>query len=429
MRFLSGLFIPIIRNPQLGLICAMNVFVMSGVGLVAPILSVYASTFSASATLAGMIITLFGVGRLIVNLPAGFLSQRCGKRVFLMTGPVILVIGAVGAALAGSLTTLIVCRFVQGLGSGIYMTIAQSMMAEISTSQERGRTMALHQSAILVGTAIGPMAGGLIAGRFGLAAPFWAYAVVCVVAAVLAFFITEPPAPSGNSSEDREATHPIRRPGSRRLFTSRVFTLICVVNFGVFFTRTAAQWQLIPLLASSRFDMHVGMIGLLLTAQSLANFAVLPITGMMVDRFGARPLTIISAIIIAASLVVIAFGTSPLWLWAGMIVLGLGGGLNAPSIAAYATDVAPADSYGPAMGLMRTWGDAGFVLGPILVGSLADFASVGTTGGLLANALLVAAAGIAVLSIGAGSPALVSPAETTLFNDRRQRVSINRARG
>ncbi|MCQ8783599.1 MFS transporter [Mangrovibrevibacter kandeliae] len=428
MRLISRLLLPVIRQPQLGLICAMNVFVMSGVGLVAPILSLYASTFSASVTLSGMIITLFGVGRLIVNLPAGFLFQRHGKRILLMAGPVILVFGAVGAALAGTLTTLILFRFIQGLGSGIYMTIAQSTIAEISTPQNRGRTMALHQGAILVGTAIGPAVGGFIAGQLGLAAPFWAYAAVCVVATLLATQITEPVRLS-EPSEGRATAPPAARDSGRGLFTDRVFVLICLVTFGVFFTRTAAQWQLIPLLATMRFDMQIGSIGLLLTVQALSNFAVLPVTGMLVDRFGARPVTIASAILIAVSLVVVAFCTSAIWLWAGMIALGLGGGLNAPAVAAYAADVAPADRYGPAMGLMRTWGDAGFVLGPILVGSLADFASMGTTGGLVANSLLVAGAGIALL-LGGGRPAArtLHP-QSTPFNGRPQTVGMQQAGG
>ena len=145
------------------------------------------------------------------------------------------------------------------------------------------------------------------------------------------------------------------------------------------------------------------MIGILLTVQSLSNFVVLPGTGMLVDRFGARRLTVLSALVVAFSLAMIAFGSGQIWMWTGMAVLGIGGGLNAPSIVAYAADVAPHGSHGPAMGLMRTWGDAGFVIGPILVGSLADFASVSSTGGLLVNSLLVASAGSALLLIGRGA--------------------------
>ncbi|WP_319518584.1 MFS transporter [uncultured Martelella sp.] len=423
MRLLSRYFDPFARNPQLIIVCAMSVFVMSGVGLVAPILSVYANTFSASATLAGMIITLFGVGRLIINLPAGLMSQWCGKRALLIAGTIILVIGAIGAALAQTLTMLVVSRFVQGIGSGIYMTIAQAMMAQIAAPEERGRTMALYQSAILIGTGIGPMVGGMLAGHFGLSAPFWAYAVVCTGAAILAFFLVEPKdVAMENAGQPGERQ---RKAGvNRKLFMDRTFFFIGLVSFGIFFTRTASQWTLVPLIAATRYDMNIGMIGLLLTVQSLSNFLVLPITGSMVDRFGARPLTIISALIIAASLLMVGFGPSPAWLWAGMVILGIGGGINAPSIVSYAADIAPSQSYGPAMGLLRTWGDAGFVTGPIVVGTLADAGGIGPHGGIVANSLLMTVAGIALLMIGRSAspinePVIRKPIEETSYARKR----------
>ncbi len=404
MTFLFRYFGPFAQNPQLALICATSVFVMSGVGLVAPILSMYAATFSASAALAGMIITLFGVGRLLINLPAGLLSRRYGKRALLIAGPVILLVGAIGAALASTLETLVLFRFVQGIGSGIYMTMSQALMAQVAAPNERGRIMSLYQSGLLVGTGLGPMVGGFLAAQFDLTAPFWAYAVVCVIATLLACLVAEPTEPT-EPTDTNAASSGDKKP-IRMLFADREFLLICFVNFGVFFTRTASQWQLIPLLATDEDNMSVGTIGLLLTTQALANFIILPISGAMIDRFGAKPISVLSAMTMAAGLLVIAFAPTAIWIWGGMAVLGIGGGLNAPALTSYAADIAPAGTVAPAMGLMRTWGDAGFVLGPIIAGSLVDLSSFGTIGGLLANAVLIAGGGIIMLLLARPQPSL-----------------------
>lgn len=392
---LTQFFSPLRQYPQLAVMLMLSTFVMSGVGLVSPILSVYAATFSASATMAGMIITLFGIGRLMVNLPAGLLSQRFGQRPLLIVGPAVLVGGSVAAALAGNLDVLLAARFVQGVGSGIYMTVSSAMIATLARSSERGRLMALYQSGILLGTGLGPALGGLIASHFGYTAPFWAYAIVCGIALLIAWFSVESAAPRDDDMERQYRTETVRAENTRALIVNPLFLFICLINFGVFFTRTASQWQAIPLLAHDHYGMGVDVIGLALSMLAVMNFLTLPLTGSLIDRYGARVVTIISTLVTAFSLFLIAFADGIFWLWLGMALLGIGGGLNGPSTAAYAAEIAPSRLYGPAMGLLRTWGDAGFVLGPILIGLLADFGSVGSTGGLIVNAVLMAFAGLA----------------------------------
>ncbi len=391
MRFLQ----PLRDHPQFAVMVVVTTFVMSGVGMVSPILSVYAATFSASATMAGMIITLFGVGRLIINLPAGILSQRFGEKPLLMAGPLILVIGSLVAAGASNLELLLVARFVQGLGSGIYMTVATAAIATMAPRSERGRMMALYQGGMLIGTGLGPAFGGVVAHHLGYTAPFWAYAVVCSVALVIVWLSLRAPDAAPPHESEAPADEAVQATTTRTLLVDPLFLVVCLINFGVFLTRTASQWQAIPLLAHERYHMGVDVIGFALTLLAAMNFLTLPLTGTLVDRFGARRVTFLSTLVTALSLLVIAFGDSRAWLWAGMALLGIGGGLNGPATAAYAAEIVPSRLYGPAMGLLRTWGDAGFVFGPILVGMLADFGSVGAAGGLIANAVLMTGAGLA----------------------------------
>jgi MFS family permease len=399
---------PLWRNPQIAAMMALTTFIMSGVGLVSPILSVYAATFSASATMAGMIITLFGVGRLIVNIPAGLLSQRFGHRPLLMAGPLILVVGSIAAALATSLDVLLAARFVQGIGSGIYMTVSSATIATLAAPSERGRLMALYQGGMLLGTGLGPAIGGVLATHFGYSAPFWAYAGVCTVALAIAWWSSDLPGSSHIGSGEPVTADP--KVSARSALRQPVFLLACLINFGVFFTRTASQWQAIPLLAHERYGMGVDKIGLALTLLAAMNFLTLPLTGTLIDRYGARRVTFASTMVTALSLAWIGLGEGVHMMWIGMAMLGVGGGLNGPATAAFAAEIVPIRQYGPAMGLMRTFGDAGFVVGPILIGAMADLGSVGPVGGLLANAVLMAVAGLVFASVRANAPPLVLPA-------------------
>jgi multidrug resistance protein len=418
LRHISPFLSPLWRNPQISAVVILTTFIMSGVGLVSPILSVYASTFSASATMAGMIITLFGVGRLVINLPAGLLSQRIGHRPLLIAGPFILVVGSIVAALATDLETLLFARFVQGIGSGIYMTISSAAIATMAQPGERGRLMALYQGGMLLGTGLGPAIGGFLASHFGYSAPFWAYALVCIIALAIAWSSVNRQA---NALEEAELA-PVETPAaSQAVLRDTSFLLACVINFGVFFTRTASQWQAIPLMAHERYNMGVDKIGLALTMLAAMNFLTLPLTGALVDRYGARRLTFASTIVTAVALVWIALGEGVHMLWAGMALLGIGSGLNGPATAAYAAEIIPVRQYGPAMGLMRTFGDAGFIVGPILIGTLADLGSIGPAGGLLANAALMTLAGLVfVLVRGSGTSVSLSPEGRPTNHDNKK---------
>ena len=73
-------------------------------------------------------------------------------------------------------------------------------------------------------------------------------------------------------------------------------------------------------------------------------------------------------------------------------LLALGTTVVGPAPAAYTADIARPELYGLSMGLYRTAGDAGFMLGPVLLGALADLTTIGW--GLAANGIIVAAAAL-----------------------------------
>lgn len=385
----GGYLEPLRAQPMLVPLMAVMMLVMSGMGVVTPVLSVYAQSFGVGATLIGMTITVFGVARLAVNLPAGMASERWGRKTLLWAGPLVLCIGSIGTALAGDFLSLLAWRFVQGIGSGIYMTVATAAAADLSTPANRGRVMALNQTALLAGACFGPAIGGVLADLFGHSAPFWGFAIVsglaCLVA-LTAFHETRASRPAAPAQSGL---------GLGVLLADRRFMAVTAITFASFFTRTAAQWQLIPLVGHERLGLSLSFVGAALTAHVLANLLVLPFAGRLIDRFGqARCITAATALV-AISLLVIACATGTTAFLAGLMLLGLSLGVANPAASAYAADHAPAGRFGPAMGMLRTMGDLGFVAGPILAGAVVDLVPGGYASALVANAGLVALAVLA----------------------------------
>jgi MFS transporter, DHA1 family, multidrug resistance protein len=381
-------------EPALAIIMVTVAGHMLMMGSLAPVLSLYAKTFGVSEWAAGLVITIFGLGRLAVDIPAGLFADKMGRATLLWLGPAIAAAASLGAALADDYTLLIAFRFLQGVGSGIYMTVASIVCADPSTPRTRGRIMALYQAAILAGAGLGPAIGGMLAESFGYRAPFWLSLGIGVAAALCARFlyVEKPRArPAGHGDHGLSALWAV--------IVIAPLAVVLLINFGVFFTRSGGQWSMLPLLGHERFGLAPGDIGLALTLSALANLAVLPFAGTAADRFGRTPVIVLSTALCAASLLLIAVAPSPWLYWTGFALLGAATGFNAPAIAAYAIDHAPGGRYGATMGVMRFAGDVGFVAGPVLLGLAVDVLRVGYGGAVAINAALVGVSALAFLLV------------------------------
>ncbi len=399
-------FVSILREqPALIPLLSIVMLVLMGVGLVSPVLSLYGASFGVGVTLVGMLITVFGVSRLLINIPAGSLSQKFGRRPVLLAGLVWLALSSFAAATTDQFGLLLVCRLLQGIGSGLYITSAMAATADLSNPQTRGRIMALYQAAVSVGTTLGPAFGGWIATLFGFRAPFWAFGILALVALVVAaVYLPETRIKAEDSivedllsDRDPQACKSKKPLGSlsssfggdlRLVLASPGFLMISLISFCTFFTRTAAKLNLIPLAVNSRFGLGADAVGLILTLATVVNFVTLPFVGTAIDRFGNKQVVVWSSWVCVVSLGILAWANTLLSFWLAMVLFSVGAGICIPATGAYTAEVTPPDKYGPAMGIFRTISDAGFILGPLMVGPIVDMTPWGLSGGLMFNAVL-----------------------------------------
>jgi len=367
--------------------------IMIGSGLVAPMLSMYAQTFGVSGAMVGSVVTIYGVGRLIANVPSGYLSQRYGRRPLLMGGPLIVMVGSIGAALADGFASLLVWRLLQGFGTGVYLTASMASMADISPPNRRALNMAFYQSSLQLGASVGPAVGGFAAYYFGFTSVFWFYAGVALLAAVTAAFSFE------DTLDKTQARKPLPSSVSKIGMMTAPFTAICIVSCVVFFTRTACLFQLIPFLGAESFGLDLGTIGLALTLTAFVNFAMAPVSAPLIDKFGARASVFWSTLATALSLVTFYVSTSAGGFWLAVFMLGAATGVNYPAISTFAIAALPRERFGPGMGVQRTFGDVGFVVGPVIIGWLSDATGGAYWAGVWLNIALLGAAAL-VFAIG-----------------------------
>jgi MFS family permease len=378
---------------------------MAGVTSSSPILPAYGQSLGFDPGTVGWLIASFGIARFLTNLPAGMLSERVGPFPVVVAALMITATGSVLAAWASSWQELLAARSIQGIGSSIYMTISIALVAQIGSGSERGRRMALYETSLLTGAVIGPLFGGFVAHYVGLYAPFLGQALFNLLAlALFACFSTSLPnarrgATHGGAVEDEG---PYLTAGRRALRMIPAYYL----SFSIFFTRTVAQFYLIPLIAVDELGFTHQLVGFLLAAYGLASFAPLPFVGRLIGSIGSRPASLIGNLIVLSALMGLFLSDSRLAFWLFTVGLAFGTSMLGACSGAITADLANPATYGRVFGIARMWGDAGYVLGPIIVGTAISETLISVRGGFFVNTLAVS---LALLAIG-----------TTLYSGRRR---------
>jgi MFS family permease len=361
-----------------------------GFGAIVPVLPLYAQSFDVSASAVGLTIAVYGLARFAVATPAGRLADRLGRRPTLALGGLVSALGNVWCAAAASYPEFVAARFVAGAGAGLILTAGQIVLADITTPEHRGRTIAIYQAVFIFAVGIGPFPGGLLAEHLGLAAPFAAYGIAGALSGAVAWFAVAETRDLAQA-RGRGALGP--RPSfaaQLRLLTRQVgYVLVCLVSFMNAVARTGALFNIVPVLGSLRLALSVAEIGFGLALGSVIGLLAAYPAGMLVDRFGRKAVIVPATLLSGLSMLLFCVAPTYAWFVAACLLWGLASSIGSAAPAAYAADSAPAGMNATTMSTFRMIGDSGYVVGPIALGFVVDV--YGPEEGLvLAAALLVA---------------------------------------
>lgn len=241
----------------------------------------------------GLVLSAFGVSRLLLDLPAASLVQRFHPRSVLLTGLVCTLVAAVLGLTAVSAWQVALARFAHGGASAIVQAVILAWLIGGSGTAIRGRVMAFSEAAFGVVSFTAPLAVGFFATSIGWRAAFilGAATTLCSLGAVARW--TRPRAARealGQSGAGGKTLAPgfaaTVRTGGRLLMAAYLMTFL------IFYSRQALLNTLLPLLGSDQLNLSPLEVG---AAQSLLNFISIPVVlggGWLGDRVGRRRLVI-----------------------------------------------------------------------------------------------------------------------------------------
>lgn len=340
---------------------------MLGLGIVGPLLPIYADNLGASGLWIGMIFSGFAAARAIFMPIVGRLSDKSGRKKFIVAGLFAYAILSLGYVTAGSVYSLTAVRFFHGIASAMVVPIAMAYIGDLSKSGEEGTYMAKFQVSFFLGLGSGPLLGGVLNDAFGFSSAFYAMASLSALSflVIVAFL----PETEGRSSSGR------MRISFRDAFSQPAvpavlaFTAINAIARGallVFMPLFAPEISVVP-----------GEVGLILTA-SIFLMAIFQIPlGRMADRGSATKMILTGSIVSAGSLTLIPKSSSFLDLFFVASVNGLGSALMMPALMAITVKIGKKTGMGTSMGAYNTAMSLGMITAPLLGGVVMDAFSIG----------------------------------------------------
>jgi len=348
-------------------------FIMTGLSVITPVLSIYARSFGVPYTLATLAVSMYAVGRLFADLPSGMIGDRIGRRPLLLIGALIVGVSAFLCANAGSFWELVLYRLIGGVGSSMWQTMRITMLQDILKPEERGRILGYFQAFQLIGTSAGPTIGGVTAEYWGIRAPFLIYGVGSIICLVLSFILV----PETHNASSRKESHSKEAEFSwaimkRLLAKNLTFFTACIATFTTFLERQGLRSTLIPLYADVVLKLGTADIGYAISFATFTNLIVTIPFGHAMDRFGRKIVLVPSLALLGITSLVFPYAGSFLQLALACIVLGVGEGGTAQAPLTLASDATMNEPHGVSMAVYRVFGDLGYIVGPIMVGVLSD---------------------------------------------------------
>jgi MFS transporter, DHA1 family, multidrug resistance protein len=134
----------------------------------------------------------FGAGQLLL----GPVSDRFGRKRPLLAGLVLYIVASIGCALATSMSTIVLWRFLQAAGGSAVPMIVQSMVRDLYNRNESARVLSLNLLVTASAPIVAPLIGGLVLLWFDWRAVFWVLVAFGVVAFLAALLLPETLEPS-----------------------------------------------------------------------------------------------------------------------------------------------------------------------------------------------------------------------------------------
>ncbi len=338
---------------------------MLGIGIIMPVLPLYAKSLGATAFMVGLLSSAFALSRLFFAPYIGSMSDSYGKKRLLVIGLSLYIVFSVAYVLASDVTWLFVIRFIEGFASAMVTPVAQAYIGDIVPKGKEGEYMNLFTISLFAGNAIGPFLGGYLSDVFSFSMPFYAMGGMALIALLMVIFFV--PEIKATHSKKQKNSGAIRKV----LKDSKMLGVLFYILFRSFYRFGFNTF--LPLLVIG--FMSKTDIGLLLSAYMVSGSLLQYPMGKLSDSYPRFkiPFVLIGSLLSAVSMVLIfPFYKNIPMLYILSLSMGGFSALARSSVIAIRTERGRELGMGTVTGSFASFQALGQIMGPIVLGIFVD---------------------------------------------------------
>ena len=340
---------------------------MLGLFMIMPVFALYGKDLIGFTPLwVGIVIGVYGLTQAVLQIPAGWLSDRIGRKPVIYAGLTLFAIGSVVAAMSESVYGVAIGRVIQG--SGAIAGAILALAADITHEENRTKAMAIIGVCIGLSFAVAMVLGPVLASFFGLSGVFWATAILAVFGIIMVRFMLPDPVHKGHIRDVTAAPELF----GRLLKDKQLLRL----DFGIMLlhltlTAVFVAFPLTLLDAGLSAEKHWWLY---LPVLLLSFVLIIPVLIIGAKRNLNKQLFQASILVMMVALVLMALGQGQIALLAlAMLLYFTAFNFMEASLPAFLSMLAPAGAKGTAMGIYSTSQFFGAFLGGVLGGLLFQY--------------------------------------------------------
>ena len=343
-------------------VCIINSL---GFGIIVPVLYTYGKTFGLTGATLGVLTASFSIAQFFATPVLGSLSDKWGRKPLLVISLAGTCISFLLFAEANALWLLFAARILDGLTGG-NVSVAQAMVADTATTENRAKRFGILGSAFAFGFVIGPLVGGSFS-ALSPQAPFFFAAGISLIGTLCAVFLLKETNPTNAKTRLNFA--------EKFKFMSLVTTLKrptigTAVLIG--FLLTMAQFTMI--IGFQTFSVDVLKITPLTMGFFLAGFGICGIIMQLSVPFFIKTfptkqvILLLSSILCFAAMFISGFTSLLVPFAIALCIYGLFNGLRNPMLNAIIADNADKAEQGKILGINQSYASIGQTIGPLTAG-------------------------------------------------------------
>lgn len=338
---------------------------MIGLGIIWPLVPVIAIELGARGIQIGLIIASFNIARSLSNPIIGRVSDRLGRKSFIVSGLLLYALVSTFYVLANSIEMLIGVRLMHGFASVLVAPVAMAFVADIAPKKKLGLFMGTMSMATMLGVGIGPVLGGIIKDLFGMNSAFYTMGGL-TLATMFGILIFIP----GSNGSQKTDMHGAIIVSFKELLRNRTFQ-------GLFLLRLfaaagqGAVYTFLPLLALQR-HLTSSQVGIALGANILLIAILQRLLGKIADQYNPVIPMVTGTFLSGLAVIGMPCSGSFLILFLLNCAMGIANGIAMPGGYVIASRLGREHGMGSVMGLTDSAWSLGMIFSPIFSGLILD---------------------------------------------------------